>query len=110
VLVGTSPCVFPAITTRVGQTIRETALPTFSVSAYPNPAETMFNLKVSSLNAERVWVYVTDALGRGIETRMIKANETTKLGQAYRPGIYIVEIVQGGTPANQTDQIKRLKE
>jgi hypothetical protein len=105
VLVGTLPYVSAPLTTRIRTTITETAFPKFSVSAYPNPAATIFNLKVSSPDADRVLVYVTDALGRRIETRMIKANETIQLGQGYRPGIYIVQIVQG----QQYRQIKLMK-
>ncbi len=42
-------------------------------------------------------VRVVDALGRLIETKNnIPANGTSRIGDNYRPGIYFVEVIQGG--------------
>jgi uncharacterized repeat protein (TIGR01451 family) len=94
VLTGTLPYVTPLLT-RTQKNIIETAPPDFSVTAYPNPSSSMFNIQVSTENFELITITVSDLLGRMIETRNIVPNETVQIGQKYRRGVYIIQIIQG---------------
>jgi len=64
--------------------------------AYPNPATNRFTLQLTGGAGEAVNLRVVDGLGRTIEIRKgIAANSTLQIGATYRPGVYIVEAVQG---------------
>jgi len=79
----------------------------WTVTATPNPSNSSFTLRiVSGRTSEYVSMRVMDALGRVVETRNnIAANTQLNIGADYRPGIYIVELVQ----ANNKKQIKLVK-
>ncbi|HEU4606921.1 MAG TPA: T9SS type A sorting domain-containing protein, partial [Chitinophagaceae bacterium] len=50
----------------------------------------------SSNRVEKVQVRVMDLSGRVIDLfNNLSANQTLKLGSKYRPGMYIVEMIQG---------------
>jgi hypothetical protein len=67
-----------------------------SVTALPNPTEHYFTLRASSSSALALSVRVFDVLGRLVEQRSnLAVNLTVSLGHQYRPGVYIVEVVQG---------------
>ncbi len=62
----------------------------------PNPSRNSFNVVLQSRRTEPVSLRVADVLGRVVEVRKgITANGTLKIGDNYRPGIYIVEVMQG---------------
>ena len=64
--------------------------------AIPNPSKTDFTLKLRSGNAnEKVIMQVMDMYGRVIEVRNVAAEQTIRLGDKYRSGIYIVKLIQG---------------
>jgi len=78
----------------------------FSVSVFPNPASSMFNIKVNSAYQDKlIAVNVSDALGRKIETKTIRANETVQIGKTYKTGLYFVTIIQG----KEQKQLKLIK-
>ena len=66
------------------------------VIAFPNPSATNFTINVKANSAkERITMQVVDMYGRIIETRNVTANSNVRFGEAYRPGIYFVRIMQG---------------
>jgi hypothetical protein len=69
----------------------------FSVVAYPNPSNNVFNFKINGSNNETVSVLVFDMMGRQIENKVVNATdiENISLGQNYSTGIYNVIVSQG---------------
>ena len=104
VLTGTLPYI-PPLLTRTQRNIMEMKPSKLSVTAFPNPSSSMFHLKVSSPIFERITLTVSDGLGRQMETIKINSNETVQIGQKYRRGVYIVQIMQG----KEFRQIKLVK-
>jgi hypothetical protein len=80
----------------------------FQLKAFPNPSTAYFNVQVESDNVkEKINVRVMDLYGRTIEVvNNVISGQTIKLGGAYRPGIYFVEMIQG----NRRQQVKLLKQ
>ncbi|MEO6670895.1 MAG: MopE-related protein [Ferruginibacter sp.] len=66
----------------------------FSVDIFPNPSSTLFNLKINSMEKERVEIKVLDMQGRMIKKISISPFETMQLGASFSPGIYMLEIKQ----------------
>jgi hypothetical protein len=69
----------------------------FALKTAPNPSTAYFTLKVETNNlADRVMLRVMDVKGRLVETKQnVQPNQTLRIGDNYRPGIYFVEVVQG---------------
>jgi hypothetical protein len=69
----------------------------FTVKAMPNPTTHSFNITVRSNNEiEKIAVRIIDGLGRTIESRnLVTEGQTFRLGENYRPGIYLIEAIQG---------------
>lgn len=68
-----------------------------AVKALPNPSTQYFTLSIQNGGNGAVQVKISDAAGRLVEAKTnIAPNSMLQVGQAYRPGIYYVEIVQGG--------------
>jgi hypothetical protein len=77
------------------------------LQAYPNPTTHQFTVQLRGGTAEGVSLRVVDALGRVIEAkRGVAANSTLQIGAVYRPGIYILEAVQG----TQRTSLKLIKQ
>jgi hypothetical protein len=93
-----------AITTRDLQTLPTALTQTFDVTATPNPSFSYFNLHIAGGNlGGLVNVKVTDVLGRVVESRQSLApGQTLRIGSEYKPGVYIVQVMQG-------DTVKQLK-
>lgn len=68
-----------------------------TITALPNPSANFFTINMAGGNtSEKLSLRVTDILGRTIEQRNnLQSNTTLKIGNDYRPGVYIVEIIQG---------------
>ena len=69
----------------------------FIVNASPNPSRTSFGLSTEGISGEKIQITVMDAFGRMIETingGFIKGG-FLQLGANYRPGTYMVQIIQG---------------
>jgi hypothetical protein len=66
--------------------------------ARPNPSASYFTIQLQgSTDAKNLRLKVTDMLGRTVEQRnSLQASQSLQIGQDYRPGIYWVEILQGG--------------
>ena len=70
-------------------------VPGLEVYANPNPSSGNFSLSVKSDNIKNpVIMQVMDIYGRLIEVRNVNPNSTTRIGDNYRPGVYIVKIAQ----------------
>jgi hypothetical protein len=70
-----------------------------TVSAYPNPSVSHFTLKLASSNtSDPISVRVMNQMGQILEIKSnLTAGQTIQLGSNYRPGTYIVQMVQGQT-------------
>ncbi len=63
----------------------------FSATAYPNPSDKDFTLKVSNDN---FGYKVYDSLGKLVEQQEVKQTQTAKIGSAYAAGIYHIIVTQ----------------
>ena len=78
----------------------------FLAQVYPNPSSGYFTLTTKSTNLAPITITITDALGRQVQQlKNQQANGNLFLGNYYRPGIYFIEVIQGG----QTKKIKLIK-
>jgi PKD repeat protein len=87
----------------VSQTL--TTFDQFTVKALPNPSLHYFNIEVKSSSNERVTVKVFDLYGRLIEMRLLQGPSNIRIGELYKPGLYLVEVKQG----EETQSLKILK-
>jgi hypothetical protein len=80
---------------------------TFGAKAYPNPSVNQFTVEVTSDNRKDVVrMIVYDLSGRIIErNNNLTIGKTIRLGGNYRPGVYIVEMIQ----VNNRKQLKLIK-
>jgi trimeric autotransporter adhesin len=80
----------------------------FSLRSYPNPSTSQFNLQLqSSDRLQKVQVRVFDMSGRTVQQfNNLSANQTLQIGSNYRPGMYIVEMIQG----DNRKQLKLIKQ
>jgi hypothetical protein len=69
----------------------------FSGIAYPNPTQSQFNIKLQSSDThDPITIMVYSVNGYLIEQRKnLYAGQSIQLGALYRPGVYIMEVVQG---------------
>ena len=94
-------------TTREGMPSMGVLNNAFTVSGYPNPSRSSFNIQVSGLSTENVSIKVTDMTGRLIEQRTsVPANQTIQIGTNYRAGLYYIEVSQGAAK----QQLKMVKQ
>ena len=66
-----------------------------AVLVRPNPSAKTFTLNITGDFASPVILRVVDISGRIIEHKNLSANQTIKIGDNYRPGMYFAEIIQG---------------
>jgi hypothetical protein len=80
---------------------------TFEAKAYPNPTTSQFNVKLESSNTiDPINIVVYGINGNVVEQKQkLTAGQTIQLGALYRPGVYILEMIQG----NQRKQLKLVK-
>jgi hypothetical protein len=102
----------PIVTVKTN-TSRQSAEPaiesvSFNLRAYPNPSTSQFNLQLqSSDRLQKVQVRVFDMSGRTVQQfNNLSANQSLQIGSNYRPGMYIVEMIQG----DNRKQIKLIKQ
>lgn len=75
---------------------RENIIVPLVVTARPNPSASYFTLNLSSGEQEPLSLRVVDVLGRLVEARSnVVPNSTFTIGHSYRPGVYLVQAVQG---------------
>ncbi|MGZ3963139.1 MAG: HYR domain-containing protein, partial [Flavisolibacter sp.] len=81
---------------------------TFTLRGYPNPSNSQFNLQIQSSNrTDKIQIRVIDLSGKVIEEfNNLNGSQSLKIGAMYRPGVYIVEMIQG----SQRKQLKLIKQ
>jgi hypothetical protein len=74
-----------------------TVISSMEVKAYPNPAQSQFNIKLESSNTtDPIKIIVYGMNGNVVESKQnLKAGQSLVIGGLYRPGIYILEMIQG---------------
>jgi hypothetical protein len=94
--------------TSVAITEQQTIVHQLAIKAFPNPSNSQFNVQLlSSNNTEKVQLRVMDIQGRTVEMmHNLNADQVIQIGAEYRPGVYIVEMIQG----NSRKQVKLLKQ
>ena len=86
----------PTTATNINGKVEKIKTGKLTVTALPNPSRKYFTVRIESSSAELLQVRVHDALGRIVEARSgIGANTTFHIGSDLRPGIYVVEVLQG---------------
>ena len=65
-----------------------------SVSAFPNPSNSSFNLQVTSKDDQRVHVSIYDLQGRSVGTMTTTPNQNFVFGNDLATGMYQVEVKQ----------------
>ena len=69
---------------------------TLKVTAMPNPSRGHFNLLLQGEKDKTVHLRVMDLLGREVEVRRnLAPNMSLRIGETYRPGVYLAELRQG---------------
>jgi hypothetical protein len=76
------------------------------VTAYPNPTEYYFNVKIKSQSKETIEIKMYDGLGKVVQVKRGAPEQTYRFGDNVAGGIYIIEVRQGG----QIATIKVMKE
>jgi uncharacterized protein (DUF2141 family) len=72
----------------------------FKAFALPNPAQQYFTIRTQSGTTQPVSIRVLDATGKLVEERAgITPNSALQIGESYRTGSYLVEILQGNERA-----------
>ncbi len=101
---GTEKVTTPAITIIPKYPGKE--LPGLSISAWPNPTSSYFNLKVNSPVKETVQIRMYDMTGKMVQVKRGAAGDTYILGEGVVSGMYIVEVSQG----DKKERVKLVKQ
>ena len=68
----------------------------FQLKGLPNPSSSSFTIQVQTVSVEKISLRVLDIHGRLIEQRQnVQPNQSFRIGDNYRPGVYLVEVQQG---------------
>ncbi len=86
----------PVTNTKSPGTINDKEKEEFTVQGTPNPSSGPFTLQIFSGSTQPAQIRISDALGRVVERKNnIAVNTNLVFGSSYRPGVYVVEVVQG---------------
>jgi hypothetical protein len=66
-----------------------------TIVAMPNPSAKGFMLNVTGNATSQLMLRVMDISGRIIETKNVTSNQSIRIGDNYRAGIYFAEVMQG---------------
>ncbi len=66
-----------------------------NIIIYPNPSNQNFNVGFLGKNEEVITLQVIDLFGKKIYETRKTANQNIEFGSEFRPGMYIVKIIQG---------------
>jgi len=66
-----------------------------ALAAMPNPSVKGFMLNVTGDATSQLMLRVMDISGRIIETKNVTSNQSIRIGDNYRAGMYFAEVVQG---------------
>lgn len=86
---------------------QQTTIADFDAKVFPNPSNNRFNILITGSNRnEQMMLRVYDATGKLIEAKNnLNAGTLIEIGDAYKPGIYLVRITQG----NNHKELKLVK-
>ena len=76
-----------------------------TISSYPNPSSTEFNLVVQGGTTEKIGITASDASGRIVFETTGLSNKNYNFGNKFLPGIYIIKVIQG----NNVQTLKVMK-
>ncbi|MEP7254982.1 MAG: T9SS type A sorting domain-containing protein, partial [Ferruginibacter sp.] len=77
----------------------EVEVPGLAITAWPNPSESYFNLRVQSPLKETVEIRMFDMAGKLVQTNRGAPGDTYTLGSTLVSGMYIIEVRQAGKTA-----------
>ena len=78
----------------------------FAVQVFPNPSTSSFNLVIQSADPiETIQLKIINIAGQLIETRNSTPGKALSIGENYRPGTYLIQVIQG----NQSKTMKVIK-
>lgn len=68
------------------------------IKVFNNPTSTYFTIKFSGANmVQRATLRIMNSMGKTIEIiHNIAMDQTLQIGSSYRPGLYFIELIQGG--------------
>ena len=69
-----------------------------SVSAYPNPSTTEFNVMVLAKGQAEIEITVMDIRGAIVETKKTRPYQSIKVGRNLANGTYVIRAIQGNKP------------
>ncbi|MDQ3550753.1 MAG: choice-of-anchor J domain-containing protein, partial [Bacteroidota bacterium] len=89
----------PSSVVTFAEPVMEQAAKGLHVLAMPNPSSGYFNIRIQSENnSERIFVRITDLLGRTVEQfQNIPSTHVLRIGDNYKNGVYLVEVIQGSS-------------
>jgi hypothetical protein len=64
-------------------------------SAFPNPSEHHFNLRINTDGRENVQIRITDVTGRQVESQYGSPDKIYRIGESLNAGVYFVNVIQG---------------
>jgi hypothetical protein len=79
--------------------VSEELINNFEIKAYPNPFSSEINLQLSAIETNSL-VTVFDMTGKQIQQINTQSNEISIQGSDWAPGVYLVQILQGGEMKN----------
>ena len=76
--------------------INESAIQKLNIKVFPNPANNYFNVIVQGAVTKPITLRIIDVAGRTIQSfNNLTANKSIQVGTNYRPGVYMLEGIQG---------------
>jgi|GEM_PF-824159 len=99
-------CINPAITGRIYEEPELLASSPLLLNGVPNPSANYFTINIEGGDvSKKISLRIVDIMGRIVEQKNNLTSHTIKIGENYRPGIYIAEVIQG----ENRKQIKLVK-
>ncbi|MEO7523386.1 MAG: T9SS type A sorting domain-containing protein, partial [Ferruginibacter sp.] len=93
--VSTLACRPVTIFTKGTVTQPSTGQGTFDVQVFPNPTQSEFNVTISRRTTDKLIIKVYDVNGKQYMPEMSNSNRIAHFGNDLKPGIYMVEVIQG---------------
>jgi hypothetical protein len=93
ILVGTIPA--PARIRYSEKAIETSPNEKLAITVNPNPGSGHFTLNVRSDQNSPIKMIVFDVSGKLLQSKIITANQQVSFGDDYRPGLYLVRVLQG---------------
>lgn len=92
---GSFPHFGALVEVKPGLTAPVAAVSKLTLSTFPNPSASYFNLAIEHNNNHPVELRIFDASGKLVEVKKVNANTVLQIGHAYAPGTYFAEVSQG---------------